>query len=382
MLMEIVHAAVTHASDEIPDSHILLEEGRIQSVTPWQGNLFSKQSKVIDATGWIASPGWIDIQLNGGFGVDFTERPDQIWSVAAQMPQYGTTAFFPTIITAPLERYEQAIQVLRAGPPPGWKGALPLGLHIEGPFLNPQKKGAHNPAHLRLPALSAVQSWSRQNRVLLVTLAPELPGALDVARQLMAQGVVVSAGHSLATYEQAENAFEAGFGCATHLFNAMPTLEHRAPGLTGAVLNHPEVSAGIIVDGIHVHPGMVHTAWQCQGSSRLMLITDAMAALGMQPGTYHLGDQITIVDQTTARLEDGTLAGSILTQQQALQNVMKYCNAPLADVLPTLTRNPAALFNLNTKGLLAPGYDADLTFIDPAGVVQMTIVAGDILYAR
>lgn len=381
MITELIHAKVFLNNHEIPDSHIVLQEGVIQSVGKWQGNTASQYSKIIDASNWTASAGWIDIQLNGGFGYDFTEQPEKIWEVAAQIPQYGTTSFLPTIITAPMERYQQAIDVLRAGPPAGWKGAVPLGLHIEGPFLNPGKKGAHNPNHLKLPDLSGVQDWSRKNGVFLVTLAPELPGALEIASSLMDRDVVVSAGHSLATYEQAEIAFHSGFDCATHLFNAMPALDHRAPGLTGAILDHTDVKAGIIADGIHVHPALLRTAWQCNGPARLMLITDAMAALGMAPGTYKLGDQTTLVDTHTARLQNGTLAGSILTQEQALQNMMRYCNATAAEILPTLTSVPAGLFRLTNKGSILPGMDADLTLINENGVVQMTFVSGQLLYS-
>jgi len=381
MHVEILHADAVTPSGVIADSYILIEDERIQSVDRWSGASHRHEAQVVDARGLVASPGWIDIQINGGFGMYFTEQPETIWEVAARLPRYGTTGFLPTIVSAPLDIYERAIQVLRQGPPAGWRGAVPLGLHFEGPFLNPGKKGAHNPAFLRVPDLGAVRDWSRDNGVLLVTLAPELPGALDLSRALIERGVIVSAGHSAATCDQAEAAFAAGLRGGTHLYNAMPTLDHRAPGLTGALLDHPETTIGLIVDGVHVHPRMVSLAWRAKGANRVALITDAMAALGQPPGRYLFSGQVNRVDQTSARLEDGTLAGSILTQEQALRNVMSFCKVSPADVIPALTQTPADLLGVVHKGRLAPGFDADLTLVDSEGSVRFTLVGGRILHS-
>jgi N-acetylglucosamine-6-phosphate deacetylase len=379
MHIEILHADALTPSGVIGDSHIVIEDGRIQSVDRWSGASHRPEAQVIDARGLVASPGWIDIQINGGFGMYFTEQPETIWEVAARLPRYGTTGFLPTIVSAPLDIYERAIQVLRQGPPAGWRGAVPLGLHFEGPFLNPAKKGAHNPAFLRAPDLRDVRDWRRDNGVLLVTLAPELPGALELSRALIERGVIVSAGHSAATCDQAEAGFAVGLRAGTHLYNAMPALDHRAPGLTGALLDHPEIVTGLIVDGIHVHPRMVSLAWRLKGANRVALITDAMAALGQPPGRCVFSSQVNVVDQTSARLGDGTLAGSILTQEQALRNVMSFCKVSAADVIPALTQTPADLLRVVSKGRLAPGFDADLTLMDSEGSVRFTLTCGRIL---
>src|SRR6266498_1200125 len=304
----IIHAKAVTPTGVIPDALVCLENG-----------------KIIDAFGLIASPGWIDIQINGGFGLDFTDNPSAIWEVARQLPRYGTTSILPTIITSPLETVRSAMDVLKQGHPQGWVGAHPLGLHIEGPFLNPQKKGAHNPQYFQAPAISKVEGWSRENGIWLVTLAPELEGATELIQTLTARQVRVSAGHSMANYEQATNAFEQGVSCVTHLFNAMPSLLHRDPGLSGASLTHPSVVAGLIADGIHCHPAMLQLAWQSKGAGGIALVTDAMGAMGMAPGKYLFGGFEITVDQVSARLTDGTLAGSILTTDQALQNIMKWC---------------------------------------------------------
>lgn len=362
---------------------LLVEDGLIAAVhasAPW-GVEHEPDVLVVDATGLIVTPGWIDMQLNGGFGNDFTDTPECIWEVAAQLPRFGVTAFLPTIITSPPEKIEAALDVIHKGPPPGWKGAIPLGLHLEGPFLNPQKKGAHNPAHLRLPDMEMARDWVPENGVRLVTLAPELPGAFELIQYLRRHGVIVGAGHSMATYNEALVAFEAGVIYGTHLFNAMPPLAHREPGLAGALLVNPEATVGLIADGIHTHPAMVAMAWRCKGSDRITLVTDGMAALGMPPGRYRLGDVDVIVGHDSARLADGTLAGSIATPDIALRNIQRFTGCSLRDALETLTSTPASLLGLN-KGRIGVGYDADLTVINPGGEVVMTVVGGEIVYQQ
>ncbi|MBE2200894.1 MAG: N-acetylglucosamine-6-phosphate deacetylase [Anaerolinea sp.] len=349
--------------------------GRITAVAPTPATL-PPDAPVIDAAGLILAPGFIDLQLNGAFGHDFTQRPEMIWSVAAQLPRYGVTSFLPTIITSPAVTARQAQQVLLAGPPPGFTGAQPLGLHIEGPFLNRGKKGAHNPAHLRAPDLAYVRDWSPQTAVALVTLAPELPGATAVIHHLAQQGVVVSAGHSLATYAQAVHGFNAGIRYGTHLFNAMLSLHHREPGLAGALLGDGRATIGLIPDGLHVHPALVKLVWQTAGA-RLNLVTDAMAALGAAPGAYQLGDFTVTVDETSARLADGTLAGSILSLDAALRNFIQFTGCTLAEALATITTTPAQLLGLaGRKGHIAPGCDADLVLLTPDLQVVKTFVNG------
>lgn len=375
----LLHAAALTPFERIPDSFIHIRDGKILYLEPFREQTLPLSAHRVDATGLIATPGWIDVQLNGGFGLDFTQDPASIWEVARHLPALGTTAFLPTIITSPLEVAGEAMRVLRAGPPAGWRGALPLGLHLEGPFLNPARKGAHDPAHLRLPEPELLKNWTRQNNVRLVTLAPELPGGLKAVAQLREQGVVVSAGHSMATYEEAQVAFEAGVACATHLYNAMPPIGHRDPGLAAAALLNPAVTLGLIADGIHSHPAMLKLAWMTKRAAGVCLVTDAMAALGKASGEYNLAGSLVTVDGTSARLADGTLAGSLLSQQQALQNVMRWCGAGLEEVLPALTSTPATLLGLSGRGRLVEGGAADLTLVNKAGEVKMVFVSGQML---
>ncbi len=378
----LLHATALTPFERIPDAFIHIRDGKILFLEPFREQTLPLAANVVDASGLIATPGWIDLQLNGGFGLDFTDDPSTIWEVAAKLPALGTTSFLPTIISAPLEVAEKAIKVMRAGPPAGWRGALPLGLHLEGPFLNPARKGAHNPAHLRLPEPGLLKNWTRQNNVRLVTLAPELPGGMKAVAQLREQGVVVSAGHSMANYEQAQEAFAAGVSSVTHLYNAMPPIGHRDPGLAIAALLNPAVSPGLIADGVHSHPAMLKLAWQMKGAGSICLVTDAMAALGKPPGVYTLGETQVSVDANSARLADGTLAGSLLSQQQALQNIMNWCGASLDEAIPALTSAPATLLGLTSRGRLVEGAAADLTLVNPAGEVKLVMVSGEILVGR
>jgi N-acetylglucosamine-6-phosphate deacetylase len=214
-------------------------------------------------------------------------------------------------------------------------------------------------------------------------MAPELPGALDVTQTLVERGVVVSAGHSNATFAEAQAGIEAGIRYGTHLFNAMPGLHHREPGLIGALLSDSRVTVGLIPDGIHVHPAVVKLAWQALRSERLNLVTDATASLGMPPGRYRIGPQEVFVDETSARLADGTLAGSILSLDAALQNLMSFAGCSLEEALPTITSTPAELLGLSDqRGRLGPGLAADLVLLTADLDVAMTIVNGKVVYAQ
>jgi N-acetylglucosamine-6-phosphate deacetylase len=381
-MLYINNARVYTPAVRVAEAAVLIDDGQIAAVGPTSEVPCPAGASQLDAGGLLVVPGFIDLQFNGGFGADFTADPATIWPVAGQLPRYGVTAFLPTIITSPLSRVAQAQEVVLHERPPGYRGAAPLGLHVEGPFLNPQKKGAHNPAYLRQPDLAAVEDWSPEQGVRLVTLAPELPGALALVETLGGRGVLVSAGHSMATYAEAMAGFDAGIRYGTHLFNAMPNLLHREPGLAGALLTDDRPVAGLIADGIHTHPAMVRLIWSCLGSQRLNLVTDAMAALGMAPGQHMLGDFEVQVDATSARLADGTLAGSILSLDQALRNLVAFTGCSLEEALPAITTVPArALGMAHSHGQVAAGYAADLVLLAPDLTVRGTVVGGEVVYS-
>ena len=367
--------------DWFPEAAILVEDQVIQQVGTLADAAAWMDAERIDARDLLLFPGFIELQINGGFGCDFTADPETIYQVAQKLPRYGVTSFLPTIVTSPLEKISRAQAQLQAGLPEGFQGARPLGLHVEGPFLNPERKGAHRSDYLRSPDPADYASLSLEAGVRLVTLAPELPGAAAVIAELIQRGIVVSAGHSLATFDQARAGFRAGVGYATHLFNAMSPLLQYDPGLPGAALAEAGLRFGLIPDGIHVHPALVSLIWKLTGPGRMTLVSDAMAALGMPPGKYQLGDLDVMVDETSARLPNGTLAGSILTHPQALRNLLSFTNCRLEDALTCLTTTPAALLGLDGSiGRIAPGFRADLVLMTAQFEVVSTWVGGEQVY--
>lgn len=382
MMLYICGVTILTPDRQIDEGALLTEGERIAAVGRRDEVRCPAGARVLDATSLTLTPGFVDLQINGAFGHDFTSDPAAIWPVAAQLPRYGVTAFLPTIITAPLGTVSAAQAVLSQGPGSNVLGARPLGLHIEGPFLSPANRGAHNPAHLRPPDRAAAADWSPEQGVRLVTLAPELPGALDLVAALADRGVVVGAGHSVATYAEAQAGLQAGVRYGTHLFNAMPPLNHREPGLAGALLADSSATVGLIADGVHLHPSVVRLAWRTLGSARLNLVSDAMAALGMPPGRHLLGDFEVVVNGTSARLADGTLAGSVLSLDASLRNLIAFTGCSLAEALPSATTVPADLLGLGEeRGRIAAGWTADLVLLTADLQVHTTIVEGKVGYA-
>ncbi|HYF74548.1 MAG TPA: N-acetylglucosamine 6-phosphate deacetylase, partial [Nocardioides sp.] len=242
----------------------------------------------------IVVSGLVDAQVNGAAGIDLTAEPDRLWEVAAALPAYGVVAFVPTVITSDPAARDQALATLAAGPPAGWSGAEPLGLHFEGPMIAPTRKGAHPERWLRPPSLDLVDGWSRESGVAIVTIAPELPGALEVIERLSGRGVVVSVGHTAASAAEVAAALDAGARCLTHLGNAMAPMQAREPGPVGTAFGGDHVTgpvAGLIVDGHHLDPLFVRTAWRTLGPDRFLSVSDTTAGLGLRDGPARLGDQ-------------------------------------------------------------------------------------------
>ncbi len=351
------------------------------------GDLTPCSARRLDAVGLLVVPGFVDVQCNGAVGVDITADPERLWEVAAALPRWGVTSWLPTVVTAPPVIRTRALAALRSGPPGGPDGvrpfALPLGLHFEGPFLAPERRGAHPAEHLRAPdpSLVADEGWGRQSGVALVTLAPELPRALDVVRELVAAGVVVSAGHSSASADEATVAIDAGVTGVTHLFNAMGPLHHRDPGLAGVALSDERVRVGAIADGIHLHPATVALAARALGD-RLCLVTDAVAALGMPAGRVPLGELEAFATDEGVRLTDGTLAGSDLSLDRAVRNLVSFARVSLPAAVAAATIAPAALLGLGDRGVIRAGAVADLTLLDTSGAVVATVVGGQVAFDR
>jgi len=298
----------------------------------------------------LTIPGLVDLQVNGAAGHDLTSEPERLWDVAAALRSYGVTAFLPTVVTSSPEVPRRALAALASGPPPGWVGAEPLGLHIEGPMLAPGRAGAHPPAWLRDPSLELVAGWSRAAGVAMVTLAPELPGALPVIEALVGRGVVVSLGHTNATADEVSSAVAAGATCLTHLGNAMPPLLPREPGPVGAAFGGSDLVAGLIVDGHHLDPLFVRTAWRALGPDRFLSVSDTTAALGLPDGPTRLGDQDVVLADGTVRLLDGTLAGSAASLLDCLRVLVAQTGCSVEEAVATATDTPLRLLGLGPRG--------------------------------
>lgn len=328
----------------------------------------------------LLCPGFIDLQVNGAFGADVGWDPRAAATLSAKLPSTGVTSFLPTLISSPSELYEPFLAALEQdGPKPG---ARVVGAHLEGPFLAPSRKGAHDAANLRPVDTDSLRRLLGLGRVRVMTLAPELPRAREAIELLREEGTVASAGHTEATYEEVLAAVDAGLELGTHLYNAMSAMGHRAPGAVGALLASERVRVGVVPDGVHVHEGALRVAYRIKGPENLFLVTDAMAAAGMPPGDYELGSRRVRLDDGAVRLPDGTLAGSALTMDRAVRNAAKLLGIPTRDAVRMATETPADVLGMREKGRLVPGADADLALLAPDGTVEETVVAGVSVYRR
>jgi N-acetylglucosamine-6-phosphate deacetylase len=365
---------------------VVSDEGRITYVGPME-RAPSTEGRQIDLGGRILAPGFMDIHVHGGNGITFDvegDIPGFLEAYSEWIATAGVTGHLCSIAAPNAEALEQGIRhyvhALEAGPR---GGAETLGLHLEGPFLSREKKGAFNPAWLRSLSmeeaeayLQAGEGWIRQ-----MTLAPELPEAADVARRFRQAGVVVALGHTNTDYEAASTALRGDWTHVTHTFNAQRGFEHRAPGVFGAVLTSDKVTAELIADTIHVHPGAMKVVVRCLGVDRIVLITDAMAGAGLQDGEYDLVGHRVTVRSGRATLSDGTLAGSTAKLNQCVRNMHQQVGLPLAQAVQMATLNPAQAMGFADRlGSIAVGKDASLTVIDENVAVYLTMVKGTVVY--
>ena len=333
-------------------------------------------------TASIVSPGLIDLQVNGAFGVEVGDDPDALRTLARRMTATGVTAFCPAVVSGPADHL-RAVAAAAAAARGTAGGARLLGLHLEGPLLAPGRAGAHAVEAIAAAdaTLDAVlDELLGTGAVALVTLAPERPGALARIARLRAAGVTVSLGHTDATFDQMIAGIDAGATLVTHLYNAMSGLHHREPGAVGAALTDDRVAVALIADGVHAHPAALNLALRAKGPGRIALTTHAISAAGAPPGRYRLGGKNVISDGHSARLADGTLAGSTLTMDRAVRAMVTLAGARLEDALAMASTIPATLLGLPDTGRIAPGAPADLTLWSANMEVAATVVAGQISF--
>ncbi len=373
--------------EELRDSALLFnDQGFIESIGKIVLPHGQKVAR-IDVGGKFIIPGLIDMHVHGGYGISFG-----MGDLAADLEKYsrwaagnGETGFVLSIVGPDADFIQNAIEKYVELIPGAHPGALPLGLHLEGPFLNPERHGAYNPAWIRMPALEETQRYLKAGRgwIKQMTLAPELPGAPAVAQLLSEAGVIAALGHSNTDYDQAATAMRAHFTHVTHAYNAQSPLNHRQPGVVGAVLASENVTAELIADGRHVHPAAMRILLRCLGAGRVVLVTDAMPGAGMPDGDYELVGQKVSVRGGQATLPDGTIGGSTATLNSCVRNAVELAGASLKDAVRMASFNPAKVLGLERRmGSLEPGKCANLAVVDANMDVEMIFVNGKLVYSK
>jgi len=373
---------------------MLVEQGRILEISSLNMRQLPAAVSLTDLGNSVIAPGYVDLHIHGSAGFDvMDERVEALPTIEQLLARHGVTSYFPTTVTAPMEATLRALDRLantiekrevdgESATVEGKRRALALGIHLEGPFLSHARRGVHPPEYLLAPTLPLFeQFWqAARGRIRMMTIAPELEGAPEVIAEAARRGVCVSLGHSDADFSAAERGITAGAQHATHTFNAMRplshnTLDHRDPGILAAVLTDRRVSADLIADGIHLDPAIVKLIAEAKGPERTVLITDATSATGMPDGRYQLGGfEVDVREGKCTR--NGSLAGSVLTMDRAVQNLAHFAEWDLPQAVAAASRNPARVARLTNKGVLAAGADADFVVLNAQGEVQRTFVGG------
>ncbi len=372
--------------EEILNPLLVVEDGRILEVASCATREVPGNASVIDFGDAILAPGFVDIHMHGGAGLDLMRASlADLPRLGSFLTAHGVTGYFATTVAASMDatcaalgRLADAIEAASEPVNGNSVQARPLGIHLEGPFLSHKRRGVHPPENLLAPTIEVFDRlWqAARGHVRMLTIAPEIPGAMDVITEAAKRNVCVSIGHSDAEMPVAQAAVKAGARHATHTFNAMRPLDHRDPGIIGEVLSDDRISADIIVDGIHVDPSVVKVFLQSKGHDRAVLITDAISATGMPDGRYLLGPiEVDVKDGKCT--SNGSLAGSVLTMDRAVRNVTQFSNWSLRDAIQAATLNPARAVGISKRhGILGPGAEADFAVLSPSGEVRKTIVRG------
>jgi N-acetylglucosamine-6-phosphate deacetylase len=384
MLTALTGARILTPDEEIGRGAVLIEDGRIVEVGPDVRP--PAGAAVTDLPNLTLVPGFIDLHVHGGGGFSLaTQDPDEIRSYARWVVASGVTSFLASVVAGTADEAEACLGAAAQVAGPTANGATLIGAHLEGPFVNPVRRGALPESWLRPPDVDLLRRFvdAASGHLRLLTLAPELPGASEVLAKAVSAGCIVAVGHSDATYEQAREAFLAGARHLTHAFNAMRPLHHRQPGPLGAALESDRVTVELIADGVHVHPVAARLLLLAKGEANVALVTDGVAPAGLAEGTFRIGGQEARLSQDRMTLADSTIAGSVATMDAVVRNVLNWRLAPLSEVVRMASTVPARVLGLDgRKGRIAPGYDADLVALDEELEVALTWVDGQMAYSR
>ncbi|MFA1736323.1 N-acetylglucosamine-6-phosphate deacetylase [Lysinibacillus fusiformis] len=377
MSLIIRNITVVNASGRDEQMDVWMKDGKIAQVTQ---HIEAQGIEQLDGSGKFLLPGFIDMHIHGSAQMDTMDASDEgLHIMAKSLLKEGTTSFLATTMTQSFDNIERAIANVAQFQPKSDEAEV-LGLHIEGPFVSKQRAGAQPLDYIVQPDLEVITKWQALSgqKIKQITLAPEEPNGMTAVQSLSENGIIVSIGHSDATYEQMQEAVQLGASQGTHLYNQMRPFHHRDPGVVGGVLLLDAIKAELIVDFIHMHEGAVEMAYRLKGADGIILITDAMRAKGMPYGEYDLGGQLVHVTESGAHLSNGSLAGSILTMDQAVRNMHQITNCTLEELVKMSSYNAAQQLKLTNKGQLIEGYDADAVIVDEHLLLHQTIKAGQI----
>lgn len=365
----------------IPGSHIVVESGRIREVASGEPRV---QGTVYDFGESIVAPGFIDIHVHGGGGHGVMDASlGAINGLSARLAAGGVTSFLATTHTASSDRTAASIRAVMRAMEGGTPGARPLGVHLEGPYINPRRIGAQPVENIRAPNIPELEEVHglMGDRLRVVSLAPEMEGALDAVRWLTGKGVVASAGHSDASYEEMGAGVKAGVRHVAHLFNGMRPFHHREPGIVGWALVDDRVSVELIADGVHVHPASLRLAARMKGAEKTVLVSDSIKPAGLPDGDYDYGGRRVTVSGGRCLLEDGVLAGSVIRLNDAVRNMVELAGFTVGEAIKMASSSPSRVLGMEgRKGSLARGMDADVTVLDEGFNVLFTMVEGRVVY--
>jgi N-acetylglucosamine-6-phosphate deacetylase len=376
----IQHVKVHLPNQILPSATVWIANGKLTRIEPTQEiEKIEGDDERIDGKGMWLLPGMIDVHIHGANGYDMMDgTEDSIQEVSRACAATGCTSFLATSVSSTMEDLLNMIRSVKSviGRE---QGARIAGIHLEGPYLNPKRKGMQNEKYLRHPNLEEIKLIFQEagSLIKMVTIAPELPGGLELISYLKEQDVVIAVAHCDATYEEAKLAFAAGASHVTHCFNGMRPIHHRDPGLIVAAFEEPHVSLQAIVDQVHLHPAIVRLMHRLKGPEGMVLITDALQAMGLGDGTYMFGGHHVTVSEGIARLADGTLASSTVTMNEALR-LTAANGISMEDAVHMASTTPARILDLSHKGKIEVGYDADLVLMDETYQVQWTMIEGEI----
>lgn len=378
--MILIKNGIVFKDDQwLEDVDLIVDDGKIVDIVKGDEKV---EAEIVDANGGYVCPGFINLHIHGAEGHDVMDGTEEtIRALAKFSAKHGTTSFLPTTVTGSVEGTRKSLEATKNVMEKGYEGAHILGVHLEGPFIDHEYKGAQLPQYIQRPSIENYLKLAEgfEDIVRLITLAPEKEGAKELIKYLKEKGVTVSMGHTGADYDTCMEAFEWGVSHVTHCYNGMVSLHHRNPGVIGAAFDKGDITIELIADLIHIHPAMLRLAIGAKGSGRTALVTDSMAATGLGDGKYVLGEKEVWVKDGIARIAAGNLAGSTLTHDEALRNIVEI-GIPLEDGITMLSTTPAEVIGVDDhKGRIEKGYDADIVILDRDLQIDKVFVGGKLI---